>query len=1718
MERTANFMRGIYSRVEADEMLRNADPEGWAANGGTNAFVINPDVRRVMNKLMSRAPVTVDDAIRTFVKAKKKIAIPAMGNFYRTVLGGMDVAFDATESAQVLESVYREDTLYQTQSATARAAGALPTDANYPVKRGRAAVIDRLQREVNQGKLLGEDGEKMRQLINALPPELVDVMGTRFRKNSAGSFGTPSMGGKRLGEYSFDQNVVTIASDLIRSTKVRETWAHEWGHALQGFMSPEVNAGLKQDYTRAYQKFIRLEGVDPRAAVGTPEFDALKQWAGKNPQRWSEVYSLTNLDEWLGVGFSSAAWKQMDIQEGTRTYLGFARYAFHNLMLNIKSIWGGALHERIARDLLDADFRASKQNLAKHMERFGLGRFAPKLLTQESQIFGNWEDTLNRQINNRQSYMFRDFDVAENARTVGEMKKESLPYRVQNQLDQTMEMRNFPTGGPRKAPVPTVTLYQSTPEFKGWFKESKVKDAEGNPRVVEHQTNAAFDTFEGGEFGFHLGTDLPPGMMGQNTMKLYASLQNPLRMKDLGVWNADNVVAALRGNGKFATARLKKELNAAYNAAKALEADPNYERLRDEGGVEGAKAHYAASAPFRDLLKKQGFDSIVYKNESEGLSDSWIAFDANQLKSIDNKAPTSNPSTLYQSAEPGSPKIQQLLAGTKVVDSAGAPLTVHHGTPTKGVKSLDPRSAMEVPGTLSFTDNLELADQYRYTREYGEIVGDKAGDLISVNLRIANPLEVDFGGQVGDAMRLSALVKEAKAKGHDGLIIRNVDDSVDSSNLMGTTYMVFTKDQVVQLPSKGGKTTQYQSALPTPPQLSPMGGKPPDRPFNIERMSTAADVRSYHDIRIQELEADGRVAFNSMSHADQIAAAQRELMQVADFTGYRTVPELTAALRGDEDALQGFMSRHHATRMMLSEAAVQLINAREAALTSSSRNDMARFIAMQQRVDVLLEHTRRNQATIARGLGAQNIIPGPGSGIVRLIDDTMLTNPQMVTDIIDASGGEAAVRTAMEVSRAAEVRGGQAGAIRASQGGRGGVIPVLTEYWMNSILSGPITFAVNATSNTAAMLYSPLEQALGASLTRNFPLVRESMMRYGTLVTSIKESMIYAGVALKTGDNILDRGAANILGGNTSTRDRAISAASMKLEDNTMLGGFVNFLGTVINAPGSALGATDEFFKQMNYRSTVKAGLIADAMQEVANGRITKDQMGQWVEDRFQRMVEQGQFYSERKVRGDANNAAQREIAAGTFTEGSQEHADHLRQFMRDNWDAGNGALANRARETAREATYTNPLRPDREGIEGMSAKVQVLVGQHPSLRILLPFIRTPTNLILYFGQRTPITGIMYATPGLNQTSTRFSRDIASGDPVRRAQAIGRIAGGTMITMSAIVAAGTGVITGSGPKDPEERAYLMKAGWQPYSIKVGNTYVSYKKMDPFATFFGIAADLHQAYAESDDANKSAIEVTLKGLVTAVANNIAQKTYLTGIVSASNAISDAGRYGPNWLEQFVGSFVPSALAQSQQIFGEDPVMRDVQTLKEAIFNRIPGLSSSVAPRRDILGEPIRRGKILGAVPLAWPFSYTQVNHDVVAKELAQLGAGFTPPRSMRNDVDMRAYVNGRGQNSYDRWQQLTGEVPLGGRTLRESMEQLIESPMYQRLDPTSVEGYESPRVPMIRKLISRYRDAAFRETMTEFPDLMEAERNRRAAVIGADSGKPFAELLQYSRDK
>lgn len=138
-----------------------------------------------------------------------------------------------------------------------------------------------------------------------------------------------------------------------------------------------------------------------------------------------------------------------------------------------------------------------------------------------------------------------------------------------------------------------------TKAFKDWFGDSKVVDADGNPLVVYHGTDADFNSFKNsrGDVGMHFGTigqandridyQREGGIKtadGMNLMPVYLSIKKPLRMPDTGLWNADNMNYILEDNF------------------------PN-----DKSRIKGLKT----SKQIKDYLISKGYDGIVYQNTGE---------------------------------------------------------------------------------------------------------------------------------------------------------------------------------------------------------------------------------------------------------------------------------------------------------------------------------------------------------------------------------------------------------------------------------------------------------------------------------------------------------------------------------------------------------------------------------------------------------------------------------------------------------------------------------------------------------------------------------------------------------------------------------------------------------------------------------------------------------------------------------------------------------------------------------------------------------------------------------------------------------------------------------------------------------------------------------------------------------------------------------------------
>lgn len=167
------------------------------------------------------------------------------------------------------------------------------------------------------------------------------------------------------------------------------------------------------------------------------------------------------------------------------------------------------------------------------------------------------------------------------------------------------------------ASVPPRTGVESD-EFKRWFRTSRVTNDRGEPMAVFHGTSArSFTKFDTSAEGVHFGTsdqaaarlERARGRGGRpKIISAYLSIQSPLRLHDIGVWNNFN--------------NLHRELSVKGHITPA-QADIVWEAWQrtDEAGWKAIK----------DVLADNGYDGIVYDNDVEGVGESFIAFHATQI-------------------------------------------------------------------------------------------------------------------------------------------------------------------------------------------------------------------------------------------------------------------------------------------------------------------------------------------------------------------------------------------------------------------------------------------------------------------------------------------------------------------------------------------------------------------------------------------------------------------------------------------------------------------------------------------------------------------------------------------------------------------------------------------------------------------------------------------------------------------------------------------------------------------------------------------------------------------------------------------------------------------------------------------------------------------------------------------------------------------------------
>ena len=600
---------------------------------------------------------------------------------------------------------------------------------------------------------------------------------------------------------------------------------------------------------------------------------------------------------------------------------------------------------------------------------------------------------------------------------------------------------------------------------------------------------------------------------------------------------------------------------------------------------------------------------------------------------------------------------------------------------------------------------------------------------------------------------------------------------------------------------------------------------------------------------------------------------------------------------------------------------------------------------------------------------------------------------------------------------------------------------MLGEFFRSMILFNIKTHVTNTLSGVTETLVVPMERYIGSYIPmgRNpfgaeAKAIRDDVTYHLMgLSSSFKDSITMAAQALRMERNFLDPANTKLDGNDVINK---INSDFVGIRGDTLLGRNLDTIGKITRGSLRALGAEDEFFKQINYRARV----FADA-------------------------------YREAKTLFDAGKLKD-----------TQAMKDYAQQRVSEAFDDAGRGTNEGAVQYSREITFTEELR---EG--SMALKLQQATQQHPTLQLFLPFVRTPTNLIVRGTQRTPMAYLL---------SRRYRETLQHGTEAEKAQMIGRVALGTTFLGGMAVYAMEGRLTGAGPALPDQNKLWRQAGNQPYSIKLGDKWVSYNRYDPIFMPIGLMANF---FDMSKHLNVNDKEDLFATSVFALSTTIQDKAYLQGIANLMEALQTddprALSKVSSLRDNMISSFIPAAPLQVvegiQALNAEDgedyPALREAVGLQDKLYRRIPTLVDQLPKKYNWLtGKEIRNPD---AFSTGFPIVPDKTT-EAVGSELVALKYPFQGPQRRLEGIELSS-------DQYSDYHQFMGTTTINGMTLMQALSQLMRSPQYRTDGSQVYDGEVQTReIKAVTTIIGAYKKQARVELYQKYPELYREVRARK----------------------
>tara|TARA_R110000868_G_C10972640_1_gene770670 strand:- start:6458 stop:10870 length:4413 start_codon:yes stop_codon:yes gene_type:complete len=276
-------------------------------------------------------------------------------------------------------------------------------------------------------------------------------------------------------------------------------------------------------------------------------------------------------------------------------------------------------------------------------------------------------------------------------------------------------------------------------------------------------------------------------------------------------------------------------------------------------------------------------------------------------------------------------------------------------------------------------------------------------------------------------------------------------------------------------------------------------------------------------------------------------------------------------------------------------------------------------------------------------------------------------------------------------------------------------------------------------------------------------------------------------------------------------------------------------------------------------------------------------------------------------------------------------------------------SVGNIANEAAKEAQY-RLFRGDLSGAEqgpildALDSVTKTLFSLRSDNNVLVrtvakftfPFVKTPMNLLKQGIEYSPLG--FTTLPGAANKTQQLSKALI----------------GTSVAGASAILLGSGRLSWAEPTNLKEKNEYRAAGKQPYSVKIGDTWVSYSKLHPAISFpMALMASLDDALNNKkiDESQTNAVLAGLSQWIQFYADQSYLRNMGDFLSAAKGDISGPARYISNYPQQFIPframlGYINRIIDPTQRLpDSKNPIEKQFQYM----LTQIPLLSGTVPAR-------------------------------------------------------------------------------------------------------------------------------------------------------------------------